>query len=184
MKLLNIITPCIRPENLHKISESINIPKENYRWIVVFDSLTLPDKSYIPYNCEYYSHKNKDSVFGNSQRNYGLDLVKMGHVYFNDDDTLIHPELWDNVKDCDDDFISFKQSLINGDIRLNGDLIKICHIDSHNFITSYELVGETRFELQYYTSDGVFAVECYEKSNTKKYINKSLSIYNQLKTIE
>lgn len=27
---LNIITPCTRPENLHKISESINIPKENY----------------------------------------------------------------------------------------------------------------------------------------------------------
>lgn len=180
MILLNIITPCIRPENLHKISESINIPKNNYRWIVVFDLLELPDNKLIPDNCEYYLHKDDGSVFGNGQRNFALDLVQMGHIYFNDDDTVIHPELWNNVKDCDDDFISFKQSLINGDIRLNGDLIKICHIDSHNFITSYELVGNTRFELQYYTSDGVFAVECYEKAKTKKYIDKTLSIYNKL----
>ena len=39
---LNIITPCIHIENLVEISKSINIPRENYRWIVVFDSLILP----------------------------------------------------------------------------------------------------------------------------------------------
>ncbi len=183
MKLLNIITPCSRPQNLHLISKSINIPSENYRWIIVFDSLTLPDKSYIPDNCEYYLHKNKDSVFGNSQRNFALDLVKMGHIYFNDDDTLIHPELWDNVKDCDEDFISFKQSYNDGGVRLNGNLIKLCHIDSHNFITSYDLVEDIRFELPHYNSDGIFAVKCYDKTKTKKYINKSLSIYNQLNYI-
>jgi len=40
---LNIITPSCRPENLHKISKSINIPRENYRWIVVFDLEEIPD---------------------------------------------------------------------------------------------------------------------------------------------
>lgn len=181
MKLLNIITPCSRISNLHKISESINIPKENYRWIVVYDSLNLPDSNYIPNNCEFYLHKDINSVFGNGQRNYALDLVKMGHIYFNDDDTLIHPELWNNIKDYDEDFISFIQSYNDGGIRLSGDVIKLNHIDSHNFITSYEIVGEIRFELQHYNSDGIFAVNCYDKAKTKRYINKTLSIYNQLR---
>jgi len=181
MELINIITPCSRINNLHKISESINIPKEKYRWIVVYDSLTLPDNSYIPNNCEFYLHKDINSVFGHGQRNYALDLVKMGHIYFNDDDTLIHPELWDNIKDYDEDFISFMQSNKDGSIRLNGDIIKLCHIDSHNFITSHELVGDIRFELQHYHSDGIFAENCYEKARTKRYINKSLSVYNQLR---
>jgi hypothetical protein len=181
MKLINIITPCSRINNLHKISESINIPKENYRWIVVYDSLTLPDRNYIPNNCEFYLHKDINSVFGNGQRNYALDLVEMGHIYFNDDDTLIHQELWDNIKDYDDDFISFKQSNNDGSIRLNGDIIELGYIDSHNFITSHELVGNVRFELQHYTSDGIFAVNCYERAKTKRYINKLLSIYNQLR---
>jgi hypothetical protein len=180
MILLNIITPCIRPENLHKISESINIPKNNYRWIVVFDLLELPDKKLIPDNCECYLHKDDRSVFGNGQRNFALDLVQMGHIYFNDDDTTIHPELWDNIKYCEDDFISFKQSFINGEIRLNGDLIELTKIDSHNFITSYDLIKDIRWNLYNYNSDGVFAIDCYEKAKTKKYIDKTLSIYNKL----
>jgi hypothetical protein len=178
---LNIITPCSRPENLHQISKSINIPKEDYRWIVVFDSLTLPDKSYIPDNCEYYLHKDPNSKVGNAQRNFALDLVKTGHIYFNDDDTILHPELWDNIKDCDEDFISFKQSLISGEIRLTGKTIKVQHIDSHNFLLSNNLVGDTRWKLDVYEADGFFATECYEKVTRKKYIDKVLSIYNRLR---
>lgn len=180
---INIITPCSRPENLHIISKSINIPKENYRWIVVFDSLTLPDENLIPNNCEYYLHKDINSISGNGQRNFALDLVEMGYIYFNDDDTLIHPELWDNVKDCNEDFISFNQSLFNGQIRLTGNIIRVQRTDSHNFMVSSNLVGNSRWRLDIYEADGFFAVECYSKATTKKYINKTLSIYNQLKYI-
>ena len=181
---INIITPCSRPENLHKISESINIPRENYRWIVVFDSLTLPDKNLIPSNCEYYLHKDPNSISGNGQRNFALDLIKIGYIYFNDDDTLIHPELWDNVKNCDESFISFNQSLYNGQVRLTGDVIAVQRTDSHNFMVSSELVGNTRWRSDIYEADGFFAVECFRKSTTKKYINKTLSIYNQLNYIK
>jgi hypothetical protein len=180
---INIITPCSRPENLHIISKSINIPKENYRWIVVFDSLTLPDENLIPNNCEYYLHKDINSISGNGQRNFALDLVEMGYIYFNDDDTLIHPELWDNVKDCNEDFISFNQSLYNGQIRLTGNIITLRHTDSHNFMVSSKLVGDSRWRLDIYEADGFFAIDCYSKATTKKYINKTLSIYNQLKYI-
>ena len=62
MKLLNIITPCSRPENLHIISQSINIPKDNYRWIVIYDGISLPSADLIPENCEidfYYDGVNQ-----------------------------------------------------------------------------------------------------------------------------
>jgi hypothetical protein len=178
---LNIITPCSRPENLHQISKSINIPKGHYRWIVIFDMEELPNRDLIPDNCETYLYINPDSRVGHAQRNFALDLIQQGHVYMNDDDTVIHPQLWANIKDLDDDFITFNQSLANGDSRLIGGNVQIGHIDSHNFILSRELIGDSKWIIDKYDADGIFAVECYSKCQSPTVINKYLSIYNQLR---
>ena len=178
---INIITPCTRPENLSKISESINIPKENYRWIVVFDSTLFPNENLIPENCEAYIHVNKDSKFGNSQRNFAINLVDEGYVYFNDDDTTIHPNLWENIKDLDNDFIHFNQSQKDGSIRLISSVVRLRNIDSHNFVVSKNVIGDSRWIVTEYESDGYFAEECYQNSKNKMYINKVLSIYNTLR---
>ncbi len=178
---LNIITPCTRVENLHKISESINIPKDNYRWIVVFDMEQMPSPELIPNNCEFYFHKNPLSVFGHAQRNYALDLLEFGHVYFNDDDTSIHPELWENIRELSHDFISFSQNEQSGKLRLNGDVIKLHAVDSHNFIVAINTIGQTRFDITLYDADGYFATECYEKPCSKIFIPKVLSTYNNLR---
>jgi hypothetical protein len=177
---LNIITPCSRPENLKKIAESINIPRENYRWIVVFDSETLPDKSFIPENCEAYSHKNPASKVGNAQRNFALDLIETGHVYFNDDDTLMHPELWENIKNLDNDFITFFQQFKNGKLRLIGK-VRLAMIDSHNYIASRDLIDNSRWNLNRYDADGLFAIECHKKSKKHIVLEKVLSTYNSLR---
>jgi hypothetical protein len=177
---INIITPCIRPENLEKISKSINIPRDQYRWIVVFDLLDKPEN--IPDNCEWYNIKDVDSTSGNAQRNFALNLVTHGHIYFNDDDTIMQPELWDEIKNEDlQDFISFKQANKDGSIRLEGINISVGTIDSHNFITSVECVGDTRWVLDRYDADGVFARECFEKAKTILHISKILSVYNTLR---
>jgi hypothetical protein len=178
---LNIITPCSRPENLLKISESINIPEENYRWIVVCDSDSLPNEELIPKNCEIYHYKDLESISGNSQRNHALNMIDNGFIYFNDDDTLIHPELWVYIKDLENDFISFIQLNKNGNLRLLGNFINIGYIDSHNFIVNRKIVGESRFIINKYDADGYFAVECFNKSKNSFYINKPLSIYNLLR---
>ena len=177
MMYLNIITPCSRPKNLKLISESINIPKENYRWIVVFDGLEIPE---IPNNCEAYSIKDNNSIYGNAQRNYALDLITDGYVYFNDDDTTIYPELWDEIKDKDADFISFKQSNKDGLLRLEGNEIIPNFIDSHNFIASSKCIN-TRWVLDRYDADAFFAMECYKNAKESLYIPKILSVYNFLK---
>jgi len=178
---LNIITPCSRPENLRIISESINIPKENYRWIVVYDGLNLENKDLIPDNCEFYYHKNLNSKSGNDQRNFALNLINNGHVYFNDDDTTLHPDLWENINNLTEDFIHFKQNNKNGTLRLHSEIIKVGHIDSHNFIVSNNIIGNHRWDIGKYDADGYFAIECFNNSKSKIYINKVLSIYNNLR---
>lgn len=178
---LNIITPCSRPQNLIEISKSINIPKENYRWIVVFDMDELPLKELIPDNCEIYLHRNLNSKVGHSQRNYALELIKYGHVYMNDDDTLIHPDLWENIKNLNNDFITFHQSSLDNTPRLISGDIEVGKIDSHNFIVSRDLIGETKWIINKYDADGYFAVECYSKCSSFIVIDKFLSVYNCLR---
>jgi hypothetical protein len=178
---LNIVTPCSRPQNLHTISKSINIPKENYRWIVVCDMDTPPDHELIPGNCELYLHRNPHSTVGHAQRNFALDIIYSGHVYMNDDDTIIHHELWGNIKDLDNDFISFSQSFPNGSPRLLGNYIQVGHIDSHNFIVSRELIGEKRWIINKYDADGHFASSLFPQAKNPTFINKTLSIYNSLR---
>jgi hypothetical protein len=176
---LNIITPCIRPQNLDIIAKSINIPEDQYRWIVVFDFFDVPEN--IPDNCEAYAVKDSASTSGNAQRNFALDLVTEGHVYFNDDDTVLQPTLWDEIKDEYADFISFKQSNKDGSLRLEGIEIKPTLIDSHNFIVSTECMSNTRWILDRYDADAFFAMDCYENAKHSLYIPKILSVYNSLK---
>lgn len=178
---LNIITPCSRPKNLIKIAKSINIPKENYRWIVVYDGTNLPEKELIPEECEIYTHTDSESVVGHSQRNFALGLIDRGYVYFNDDDTIIHKDLWENIKDLDNDFISFSQEYKGGGLRLLGNVIEVRYIDSHNFIIDRSIIGETKYNIRKYEADGYFAQDCFNKSKNYKFINKILSTYNSLR---
>lgn len=179
---LNIITPCSRPQNLLAIEQSINIPRNSYRWMVVFDSDTLPEASLIPKSCETYTHQLPGSVAGHAQRNYAIDIIEDGFVYTNDDDTIIHPDLWNNIQHIkDNDFISFSQLHKNGHLRLVGNNIVVGQIDSHNFIVHRNLIGDSRWKHEFWDADGHFAHECYNKAKTPLFINKPLSVYNYLR---
>jgi len=136
---INLITACSRPNNLKKIERSINIPKEYYKWIIVFDLNELPSIDMIPEYCDIYTYKNTNSIVGNSQRNYALDLIKNGYVYFNDDDTELHKDLWNNIKNLENDFIYWNQNDTNNAERLNTKEVKVGTIDSHSFMLNYEL---------------------------------------------
>jgi hypothetical protein len=178
---VNLITACSRPNNLKKIERSINIPKDYYNWIIVFDLNELPNLDMIPEYCDIYTFKNKNSIVGNAQRNYALDLIKSGYVYFNDDDTEIHKDLWNNIKNLENDFIYWNQNDTNNAERLNTKEVKIGTIDSHSFAVNYSICKNIRFQIDKYEADGIFATECFSISQNPLYINKVLSIYNSLR---
>lgn len=177
MKLINIITPCSRLKNLKKIYESINIPKENYRWIVVFDKDVLPTD--LPPTVEPHLHRNPDSKVGNAQRNYGIDLVTTGWIIFIDDDTILHQDLWSEIKDLNNDFIHFGQEL-KGIPRLSGQRIMVERIDTGQFVFKKDIVKDHKFPLKVYQGDGIFAMLVSNETKDIKYIPKILSKYNQL----
>lgn len=177
---LTIITPVTRCGNLSTIRKSINIPREQFRWICVFDAVSLPDS--LPEDCEAYSYVDPKSGMGNAQRNFAINLVKDGHIYFNDDDTTLHSLLWDRVNHLENyDFIHFSQNCKNGSLRLKGERVANNYIDSHNFIVSRQCVGDLRWLLNNYDADGIFAENCYKKSKSSIFISEVLSIYNSLR---
>ena len=178
---LNIVTPCTKPENLKTIEDSINIPQSHFRWIIVFDAHCIPKDIYMPKNCEAYSFQDNRSIFGNAQRNFGLDIIKTGWVYFQDDDTTLHPDLWNNIKDCSADFIWFMQNHKDGTLRLDGKSVGVCNTDSHSFITQMNIIKDNRWIIDKWEADGIFAQTIYRLSTSSVMIPKVLSIYNSLK---
>jgi len=182
---INIITPCSRPENLFEIEKSINIPYENYQWIVVHDSLQMPPTKLLPRTSMNMLHTDENSVSGNAQRNKAFQIVSNNPeswIYFNDDDTTIHPELWSYIKkNIGADFIHFKQENQDGSIRLYGNSIEVGQVDSHNFVFKRKLLGDTQWILDKYDADGYFAKEIYAKAENPVYLNKVLSTYNKLR---
>lgn len=186
---INIITPSVRIGNLIKIGDSINIPRANYRWIVVIDALKMDkgkhetDRGILnmyPPNAQIYFHGQQGSVFGNVQRNFALDLVEDDYVYFLDDDTLLHPDLWNSVKNLNNDFIHFNQQHKNGSKRIGG-VVKLNHIDSGSVLIHHSLIGGTRWVLHRRAADGVFIEEVYGRAKSPIFINKNLSTYNKIR---
>ena len=177
---LNIITPCTRLMNLGIMYESINIPESNYRWLVVVDGPKPDPIHQVPPTAELHYHWDKQSRWGNAQRNRALDLVEKGYVYFLDDDTTIHPEMWETVCNLTNDFIHFNQRWMDGRKRVGG-MIRVNHVDSGNVIIHESLIGNRRWVLDKRYADGVFITECFMDSQRSIYIPKVLSIYNTLR---
>ncbi len=178
--VINIITPCARPENLKALAQSINMPKAAYKWWVVFDLDPSQVKSSdIPQYATPLYHRNPKSVVGHAQRNHALDQIKSGYVFFLDDDTIIHPDLYITVNHLPHDFIHFDQAHADGTKRIGGK-VEVNHIDTGSAMATRELIGNTRFRTDLYNADGYFWKAISQKAKSPHYIPKLLSYYNYL----
>jgi glycosyltransferase involved in cell wall biosynthesis/GR25 family glycosyltransferase involved in LPS biosynthesis len=94
---LTIVTPCCRQENLELIRNSIHFTHV-YQWIIVYDPTKTYPKLKVFDNPKitelHIPLTHPWSKMGNSQRDYALNLIKEGWVYFLDDDNLMHPNFW------------------------------------------------------------------------------------------
>lgn len=182
---LNIVTPCSRVQNLPMVARNVmEIPCGNRMWWVVVDSVfpvKIPARNAWEIPDEVMFIHDPASIVGHAQRNRALDSINEGHVYFLDDDTILHPDLWETVKNLDDyDFIHFNQVFKNGGRRIGGE-VAVDRIDSGSAIVSRELIGETRWIVGRYNADGYFLTECFKKAKNPLYIDRDLSYYNYLR---
>jgi glycosyltransferase involved in cell wall biosynthesis len=186
---LTIITPCIRPENLIKIKESIDFDYVN-EWIIVYDGTNIAS---LPNTIEKHD-KIKEHIFkgegisGNPQRNFALELIESfdTYLYFLDDDNIIHPELYDLLDTIDSGkMYTFDQSRPKNvypyKTFLPGNNIELFNIDTAMFLIDFNLCKDIRWIPDKYNADGHYIKECYEANEDNwVYVNKTMAYYNKL----
>lgn len=191
--LLNIITPCVRKENLIKILESLRPDLVLIRWIIVFDQdqVEISDlelckqlQEQTTANIEMYATKKRWSVSGNAQRNAAIDLLQEGYAYFIDDDNIVHPDFWKHFLKISQTGKAFvgKQLLEDGQVRdAAGYLVKTNCIDAAQFCLPVQLIGKNRWKEDAYAADGMFIGYIYHLKYLEfTFINAVLAHYNWL----
>jgi hypothetical protein len=176
-KNMTIITPSTHPANLFKIRDSIDF---NYvdEWIIVYDGSEISQNPNIFIN--EGNPKIKEYIFagqrinGNSQRNYALDHIQNQDtfLYFLDEDTLIHKDLFRLMNIIDDDkFYTFDQQ--NGK---KGSAITMHHINNNMFLIDFNLCKTIRWALNEDEAVFYYINECYSTNSDKwVYVNNDLS---------
>jgi hypothetical protein len=186
---ITIITPCIRPENLNKIKESIDFSYVN-EWIIIYDGKhvsTLPKVLEENEKIKEYIYKG-EGISGNPQRNFALELIENldTYLYFLDDDNIIHPDLYELLDSIEPGkMYTFDQSrpknIYPYKTLLQGNNIEIFNIDTAMFLIDYNLCKDIRWIPDKYNADGFYIKECYEENKDKwTYVNKTMSYYNKL----
>ncbi len=186
---LAIITACSRPENILKILESI--PDAAWvEWIIVLDYGIDFDIKRIGAPRPVTLLKNSDPVKrgagGQHVKNIGLEYaIKNGfsHVYFLDDDNLVHPSFWEEFKSIksipDGDLIMFDQELHeHGETLVRVPQPHPMQIDQGQYIVNLSTLGALRIPHSY-DGDGRFA-QAIAHSGCVSYVPKTLSYYNKI----
>jgi hypothetical protein len=199
MILLNIVTAVSRPYNIKVITENIRsvITKCEVRWYLIVDNLKV-DKFVAPKDCYYYDSIPGD-ISGAPQKNKALDLIDSGWVYFLDDDNLMHEQ----YEECFLEKIKtkrliykngiqqqgliqgvvFNQLLADGSLRLGVDRKNGSAVDCGQFTVEREIIGDQRFNLDFYASDGVFFQEIYNRHKEKIiFVDEPFTYYNGIRS--
>uniref|UniRef100_A0A6C0H6P3 Glycosyltransferase 2-like domain-containing protein n=1 Tax=viral metagenome TaxID=1070528 RepID=A0A6C0H6P3_9ZZZZ len=182
---LIIITPCSRLNNLHKIFETIDFKKTKY-WIIIHDS--VDQKVFNHCQIIELNHINEDSIYGNAQRNYGLDYLynnnlndQNSFIYFLDDDNIIHSDFYGIIPLLVENY--FYTFDVDCDYLL-GNKIEMGKIDTSMFLIHTNLCINKRWIIDKYESNFYFIKDIYENNPENMiYINNILAFYNQLNDI-
>lgn len=192
-KLVTLITPSVRPENLLTIMDSIRFEyiKE---WLIVYDGKKIDTKLGLSLKNEkikeYIHIGDENSMSGNAQRNFALDSITDidTYLYFLDDDNIIHPDLYNLLDTLKNNRLYTFDQKRPVDVYpfkelLPGNKVELFNIDTAMFLIDFELCKNVRWEVDKYNADGRYITQCYEMNKDKwHYVNKVLSYYNYLST--
>lgn len=200
MPLISIITPCCRPENLEKVKASIDFSQVR-KWYILYD--TSKGRTYERHfegdpKIKELDYDGTHSVAGHGQRNYALEFITEGFVYSLDDDNTIPPLFWTRLPEFDENYIySFDQeipqkdwhenmmntSMVDGKRIRKGDVLKLRHIDTAQYMIPRKLFKNTRWDASKYWADGIIIEHLANvNSGFLRYVPEILCSYNSLVT--
>jgi hypothetical protein len=179
--MIQIITPCSRPENLIFMKDSV--PTE-CNWTIVYDNSV---KEKLEIEGATILHSPYTGSSGNPNRNYALDTIEFSDtdwIYILDDDNIIHPEWYDRVKDFTDEhlnMIAWGQVWKNNTVRLAAtNNPNVGTIDTSCYMVRGRVMKTLRYQMDY-VADGIMAREAYEQGGFMM-LDEYLGYYNYLRT--
>ena len=181
---VSIITPCCRPQNLPKLYESMNFEYID-KWIIVYD--TSKDRSYTRIFTEHpkiiETECDDNGTAGHPQRNFALNFVSKGFIYFLDDDNIMHDNFWityPGIMNHDKYMYSFDLEKGDGSIK-KGDELILHVIDTAMVLIHHSIIKGLKWYKHFQYSDGIFITTMFLKNNDVfGYIPMPLCYYNKL----
>lgn len=183
--MLTIITPCCRSENLETMITSIDFDKVD-KWIIVYDTskkrtyehMKTDNEKIVQVDCS------DEGSTGNCQRNFAIDMVEDGFIYFLDDDNIMHPDFFKDIYPelCDEHNVyTFNCQRYKKSVQY-GNNPRVHFIDTSMYVVHTKVIKDTRWLVNRYNADGEFIEEVIFKNNDKKfnYINKVGAFWNRL----
>jgi hypothetical protein len=179
-----IVTPCTRPLNLQKISQSI--PQE-CEWVVVLDAKVNHDHQID----NAHVVKSPLSNFrGYPNKSFGLDYIKNelnpsdnDWVYILHDDNIIHPQWYNSIKEelnSTHSVVTWGQCFHDETSRLSPvQFPQVGNIDTSQYMVRWNVAKNLRFE-QVYEADGIYAEQASKQGSVKK-LDLHLAYYNYLR---
>lgn len=206
--MLNIITACIRPQNLEKIHKSILEAKANYgselplRWYIILDARAatqylflakMLETKALSFQPEFETHIIENDSYKTKWEtpiNIGLSQIKEGLVCAVDDDNIMHPFF---IKCIYPHYLNGKKGFIfhqllhidksyNQRVRF-AKPIKIGpgKIDTAQFCFDRSIIGDISWSPKVKEPDGVFISLIYAKHHEAiLIIEEILCYYNYL----
>jgi hypothetical protein len=126
-------------------------------------------------------YRDEGSIAGHAQRNFANRLISDGYVFQLDDDTILHPDFWESVKNCNEDIVSWAQLTEKGHPRLPAGCFLVGAIDSGSFMVKRSVIGDLQWDASRYDADGYFAQQVVARTTSQRKIERHLSYYNYLR---
>ena len=196
---LSIVTPCSRPSNLPLLAKSIARARASLPisidWYVCFDEYRVKRCAFgvpkaSPHINIYYSYiADPKSKSGNSQRNYALQFVTEGFIYFLDDDNLMHYNLLHTLSKLYSQH-GYTKTLICNQLderwqprKLGLRYCKPGGIDAAQYIIPKDHLQTRRWATSVYAADGLL-IEDIARQWGKDFIftDEIISFYNAITT--
>lgn len=187
--VLHIITPITRPHNLNHIYESLQSGLRTSRWCwwCVFD-MDPPRPPLAWQNIAYWGRPEVPSGrVGHPQRNWALDQIKDGWVYFLDDDNLLHPyfeKAWLEAmkRHPKSKWFLFLQVRRSGEVYLlPTEKPTVGKVDTGQGVIARDAIGNWRFPFPWnYWADGEF-FEFLARSVMPTCVDVPATYYNALR---
>ena len=161
--LLNVVTACSRPQNLEIIRYYLDhrLPSFDVRWYVVVDTSVTDMPVEVPgaFLLGGVAHKG----FGGVQRNWAIDRITEGLVWFLDDDNIPHPKFDAVLRDAVsasafNSFVLGQESAMGIPVRdARRENVRLAGVDLAQFVIRRDVIGDSRFPASgVYESDWEF----------------------------